>query len=45
VELLNAEGASTTLVCGKQSRPVAVEYLSASKEITRIEFKQAIIKR
>jgi tetratricopeptide (TPR) repeat protein len=45
VELLNAEGASTTLVCGKQSRPVAVEYVGASKEITRIEFKQAIIKR
>ena len=45
VELLNAEGASTTLVCGAQSRPVAVEYFAKTKEITRIEFKQVIMKR
>ncbi len=45
VELFNAEGASTTLVCGEQSRPVAVEYVAATGEITRIEFKHDIIKR
>jgi hypothetical protein len=45
VELLNAEGASTTLVCGEQSRPVAVEYVAQTGEITRIEFKHDIIKR
>jgi Flp pilus assembly protein TadD len=45
VELVNAEGASTTLVCGEQSRPVAVEYVGASSAITRIEFQQVIMKR
>ncbi len=45
VELINAEGASTTLVCGAQAVPVAVEYQAASKNITRIEFKHVIIKR
>jgi tetratricopeptide (TPR) repeat protein len=46
VELLNAEGASTTLACGEQSRPVAVEYFAATGEIARIEFKHvAIMKR
>jgi tetratricopeptide (TPR) repeat protein len=45
VELLNAEGASTTLVCGEQSRPVAVEYVAQTREITRIEFRHDIIKR
>jgi Tfp pilus assembly protein PilF len=43
VELINAEGASTTLVCGAQSLPVAVEYLAWSKNITRIEFKHVVI--
>jgi len=43
VELLNAEGASTTLVCGEQSVPVAVEYLADSRNITRIEFKRVVI--
>jgi len=43
VELLNAEGVSTTLVCGEQSRPVAVEYVAATGEITRIEFKPVVI--
>jgi tetratricopeptide (TPR) repeat protein len=45
VELINADGASATLVCGGQAVPVAVEYQSASKNITRIEFKHVIIKR
>jgi tetratricopeptide (TPR) repeat protein len=45
VELLNAEGASTTLVCGEQSRPVVVEYIAATLEITRIEFQHVIMKR
>jgi Flp pilus assembly protein TadD len=43
VVLVNAEGASTTLVCGGQSLPVAVEYLASSKTITRIEFKRVVI--
>ncbi len=43
VVLVNAEGISTTLVCGEQSRLVAVEYLAATKEITRIEFKPVVI--
>lgn len=43
VELLNANGASTTLVCGAQSLPVAVEYLGASREVTRIEFRDVVI--
>jgi hypothetical protein len=30
-------------VCGEQSRPVAVEYVAATKEITRIEFKPVVI--
>jgi tetratricopeptide (TPR) repeat protein len=45
VELYNAEGVSTTLVCGEQSRPVAIEYVGATREITRIEFQHVIIKR
>jgi hypothetical protein len=46
VELVNADGVSTTLVCGQQSVPVVVEYIEHSHEITRIEFKRvAIIKR
>lgn len=45
VELLNAEGASTTLACGEQSRPVAVEYFARTGEITRLEFRQVIMKR
>ncbi len=43
VELLNAEGVSTTLGCGEQSRPIAMEYLAATGEVTRIEFKHAVI--
>jgi hypothetical protein len=43
VELLNAEGVSTTLVCGEQSRPLAVEYTAATKNITRIEFRRVVI--
>ena len=43
VQLVNAEGASTVLVCGAQSQPVTVEYNAASKEITRIEFKHVVI--
>jgi tetratricopeptide (TPR) repeat protein len=43
VVLLNVEGVSTTLVCGGQSVPVAVEYLASSKNITRIEFKHVVI--
>ncbi len=45
VELRNAEGLSTTLVCGEQSRHVVVEYIAATREITRIEFQHVIIKR
>jgi tetratricopeptide (TPR) repeat protein len=45
VELLNADGASTTLTCGEQSQPVAIEYVAATKGITRIEFQHVIIKR
>ena len=45
VELLNADGVSTTLVCGEQTRPVAVDYVAATRAITRIEFKQVIMKR
>jgi len=45
VELLNADGVSTTLACGDQSRLVAVDYIAATGEITRIEFKHVIIKR
>ena len=44
VELINAEGVSTSLACGEQARPVAVDYIAATREITRIEFKGAIIK-
>jgi tetratricopeptide (TPR) repeat protein len=43
VELVNADGISTTLVCGDQSLPVVVEYLDRSHEITRIEFKRVVI--
>jgi len=43
VELVNADGVSTTLVCGDQSLPVVVEYLDGSHEITRIEFKRIVI--
>jgi Flp pilus assembly protein TadD len=43
VVLINAEGASTTLVCGGQSLPVAVEYQAWSKNVTRIEFKRGVI--
>jgi tetratricopeptide (TPR) repeat protein len=43
VELINAEGASTTLVCGSQSLPVAAEYLARSREVTRIEFRPIVI--
>lgn len=43
VELINAEGASTTLVCGDQSRPIAAEYLAATGAITRIEFRPVVI--
>ena len=43
VVLINADGASTTLVCGGQSLPVAVEYEGSSKNITRIEFKRVVI--
>jgi hypothetical protein len=45
VELLNAEGASTTLDCGEQARPVLVEYDAETMEVTRIEFRHVIIKR
>jgi tetratricopeptide (TPR) repeat protein len=45
VELVNAEGASATLACGEQSQPVAVEYVAATKGITKIAFKHVIIKR
>ncbi len=44
VELVNADGVSTTLTCGEQSQPVAVDYVAATAEITRIEFKHVIIK-
>jgi tetratricopeptide (TPR) repeat protein len=43
VELINAQGVSTTLVCGTQSLPVALQYLAATREVTRIEFKPAVI--
>jgi tetratricopeptide (TPR) repeat protein len=43
VELINAEGASTTLVCGEQSRPIAAEYFAATGAITRIEFRPVVI--
>jgi tetratricopeptide (TPR) repeat protein len=43
VELVNADGVSTTLVCGQQSLPVVVEYIDRSHEITRIEFKRVVI--
>jgi hypothetical protein len=43
VVLINAEGVSTTLVCGGQSLPVAVEYQASSKNVTRIEFKGVVI--
>jgi tetratricopeptide (TPR) repeat protein len=43
VELVNAQGVSTTLVCGSQSLPVALEYLAASREVTRIEFRPVVI--
>jgi len=45
VELLNADGATTTLTCGEQSQPVAIEYVAATKGITRIEFRHVIMKR
>ena len=45
VELLNAEGVSTTLACGEQSRPVEIEYIAATKGITKIEFQHVIMKR
>jgi Flp pilus assembly protein TadD len=43
VELVNSEGISTTLKCGEQSLPVAVEYFAATMDITRIEFKPVVI--
>lgn len=43
VVLINAEGASTTLVCGGQSVPVAVEYVASSRNVTRIEFQRVVI--
>ncbi len=39
VVLDNAGGVQTTLHCGEQKIPVAVEYLSATSEVTRIEFR------
>ncbi len=45
VELRNAEGISTTLDCGKQSRPIAAEYFGATMAVTHIEFNGVIIKR
>jgi tetratricopeptide (TPR) repeat protein len=39
----NTAGVSTTLACGAQSRPVAVEYLAGTREITRIEFRRVVI--
>jgi Tfp pilus assembly protein PilF len=45
VELLNADGASTTLTCGEHSQPVAIEYDATTKGITRIEFRHGLIKR
>jgi tetratricopeptide (TPR) repeat protein len=45
VELRNAEGISTTLACGEQSRSVVIEYVAATLEITRIDFQHDIIKR
>ena len=43
IVLTNAEGKSMNLTCGDQSTPIAVEFLAASKEITRIEFKSVVI--
>ena len=43
VELINAGGISTSLACGGQSRPVAVDYLAATKAVTRIEFRPVVI--
>lgn len=43
VVLTNAEGKSTNLTCGDQATPIVVEYIAASKEITRIEFKSVVI--
>ncbi len=43
VELVNAQGVSTILTCGAQSVPVAVEYVAATREIARIEFKSVVI--
>lgn len=43
VVLTNAEGKSTNLTCGEQSTHIVVEYIAASKEITRIEFKSVVI--
>jgi tetratricopeptide (TPR) repeat protein len=45
VELLNAEGVSTALACGEQSRPIAIEYLAATSEVTRIEFKPVAVRK
>jgi tetratricopeptide (TPR) repeat protein len=39
VVLDNAGGVETTLHCGEQKIPVLVEYLSATSEVTRIEFR------
>jgi tetratricopeptide (TPR) repeat protein len=39
VVLDNAGGVATTLHCGEQKVPVLVEYLAATSEVTRIEFR------
>jgi tetratricopeptide (TPR) repeat protein len=39
VVLDNAGGVETTLHCGEQKIPVVVEYLAATSEVTRIEFR------
>jgi Flp pilus assembly protein TadD len=44
VELHSAEGVSRALPCGKQDTPVAVEYSSGTREITRIDFIRDIMK-
>ncbi len=43
VELVNAQGVSTILACGAQSLPVTVDYVAATREIARIEFKSVVI--
>jgi len=43
VELINAEGASAILPCGAQSRLVVIDYIAATREIMRIEYKGRVI--